>query len=133
MAKAAPGLFIESYNDRNARVSTSPRFRGIVVDNDNPLLRTAAVFMDGVYVVGGIQSLNLQDVERVEIIKGPQSALFGRNTFAGAINYITKAPTDEMQLDVSALVAERNEYALGASLSGPIAGRHARRPGQHRI
>ena len=122
VAKAAPGLFIESYNDRNARVSTSPRFRGIVVDNDNPLLRTAAVFMDGVYVVGGIQSLNLQDVERVEIIKGPQSALFGRNTFAGAINYITKSPTDEWQLDVSALAAERNEYAIGASLAGPIAG-----------
>ena len=122
VAKAAPGLFIESYNDRNARVATSPRFRGIVVDNDNPLLRTAAVFMDGVYVVGGIQSLNLQDVERVEIIKGPQSALFGRNTFAGAINYISKAPTDEWQLDVSALAAERSEYAVGASLSGPIAG-----------
>ncbi len=122
VAKSAPGLFIESYNDRNARVATSPRFRGIVVDNDNPLLRTAAVFMDGVYVTGGVQSLNLQDVERVEIIKGPQSALFGRNTFAGAINYISKTPADEWQLDVSGLAAERNQYAVGASLSGPLAG-----------
>lgn len=120
VAKASPGLFIESYNDRNARVSTSPRFRGIVVDNDSPLLRTASVFMDGVYVVGGIQSLNLQDVERVEIIKGPQSALFGRNTFAGAINYITKSPSDEWEFNVSGLGAERNQFALGASASGPL-------------
>ncbi len=122
VAKAAPGLFIESYNDRNARVSTSPRFRGIVVDNDSPLLRTASVFMDGVYVTGGIQSLNLQDVERVEIIKGPQSALFGRNTFAGAINYITKSPTDEFEVAVSGMVADRDEWGIGGSISGPIAG-----------
>ena len=122
VAKAAPGLFVESYSSRNARVGTAPRFRGIVVDNANPLLRTASVFSDGVYVTGGIQSLNIQDVERIEIVKGPQSALFGRNTFAGAINYITKTPSDEWELSVSGLAAERNQYSIGASLSGPIAG-----------
>lgn len=81
VARATPGLFIEGFNDRNARIATSPRFRGITVDNSDPLLRTAAIFIDGIYVSGGIQGIGVQELERVEIIKGPQSALFGRNTF----------------------------------------------------
>jgi len=120
VAKASPGLFIESYNDRNARISTSPRFRGVVVDNGDPLLRTASVFIDGVYVVGGLQGINVQELERVEIIKGPQSALFGRNTFAGAINYVTKDPGDELQANISALAATRDEYRGSFGIEGPI-------------
>ena len=48
----------------------------------------AAFFVDGVYVSDNISSYQLDNLERVEVIKGPQSALFGRGTFAGAISYI---------------------------------------------
>lgn len=120
VAKASPGLFIESYNDRNARIATSPRFRGITVDSGDPLLRTAAVFIDGFYVTGGIQGLGVQELERVEIIKGPQSALFGRNTFAGAINYITKDPSEEARFNISGTAATRDEYRVAGSAEGPI-------------
>lgn len=118
VAKATPGLFIEGYNDRNARVATSPRFRGITVDNSDPLLRTASVFIDGIYVTGGIQGLGVQELERVEIIKGPQSALFGRNTFAGAINYITKDPGEEFKVNISGLAATRDEYRGAIGIEG---------------
>lgn len=118
VAKATPGLFIEGYNDRNARIATSPRFRGITVDNSDPLLRTASVFVDGIYVSGGIQGIGVQELQRVEIIKGPQSALFGRNTFAGAINYITKDPGEEFAIDVSGLVATRDEYRGSFGIEG---------------
>ena len=122
ISRATPGLFIESINDRNARVDLSPRFRGVTVDNSDPLLRTGSVFVDGVYVSGGIQGINSKEIERVEIIKGPQSALFGRNTFAGAINYITKQPSDDFQANLSATVATRDEYRAAGSVEGPIAG-----------
>jgi len=122
VAAAAPGLFVEPINDRNARVATSPRFRGVTFDATSPLQRTATVFVDGVIVTGGIQSLGVQELERVEIIKGPQSALFGRNTFSGAINYVTKDPGDELKIDATWLGATRGEYQLAASVEGPIIG-----------
>lgn len=120
VARATPGLFIEGFNDRNARIATSPRFRGITVDNSDPLLRTAAIFIDGVYVTGGIQGIGVQELERIEIIKGPQSALFGRNTFAGAINYITKDPGEEFKVNMMGLAATRDEYRGQLGIEGAI-------------
>lgn len=120
VARATPGLFIEGFNDRNARIATSPRFRGITVDNSDPLLRTAAIFIDGIYVSGGIQGIGVQELERVEIIKGPQSALFGRNTFAGAINYITKDPGEEFRINMTGLAATRDEFRGQIGMEGAI-------------
>ncbi|HJL79712.1 MAG TPA: TonB-dependent receptor plug domain-containing protein, partial [Gammaproteobacteria bacterium] len=95
--KTTPGLFIESMNNENGRVVVMPRFRGVTFDATSPLLRTASVFVDGLLVSSGLHSLPVTQVERVEIIKGPQSALFGRNTYSGAINIVTATPGDEFQ------------------------------------
>jgi len=122
VSKAAPGLFIESINGTNARVDTSPRFRGITFDSSSPLQRTASIFIDGTLVTGEVNALSNQEIERVEIIKGPQSALFGRNTFSGAINYVTKAPANEFGGELSLLAATRNEFRGSASIEGPILG-----------
>ena len=54
----------------------------------SPSFETGALFIDGVYVLNGGTSLSLMDIERVEVIKGPQAAYFGRNTFGGAVNFI---------------------------------------------
>ena len=77
---------------RGGRIDSVIRLRGVdfsALDH----LQATSVFIDGVFVLGTASSLGLQDLERVEIIKGPQSAFYGRNTFAGAVNFITKNPS----------------------------------------
>lgn len=80
----------------------------------------AAFFVDGVFVSDNIASYQLDNLERVEIIKGPQSALFGRQTFSGAINYVTRKPTNELSGRLKVSVAEYNSSEVSAYLSGPI-------------
>lgn len=82
----------------------------------------AAYFVDGIYYQGDIQGFDPNAIERVEIIKGPQSALYGRNTYAGAINYITKDPSDEIEVSGRARLAEYAEREAAASISGPLFG-----------
>ena len=61
------------------------------------------------------------DVERVEVIKGPQSAFFGRNTFSGAINYVTRNPSlTEFEGKVRASGGQYSQYNIAASFGGPI-------------
>jgi outer membrane receptor protein involved in Fe transport len=82
----------------------------------------AAFFIDGVYYQGDIQGFDPQSIERVEVIKGPQSALYGRNTYAGAINYVTKDPSDTLTVSGRVRAAEHDEYEASASISGPLLG-----------
>ena len=65
------------------RYNTQLRFRGMNTSQFSPSFATGALFVDGVYVLNGGTSVSLLDVARIEVIKGPQSALFGRNTFGG--------------------------------------------------
>ena len=115
-----PGFVFESFQGIPGRFDSSPRFRGIGVNTINPTRTTASVFMDGVYVANGSQGIQLNDVSRVEIIKGPQSAFFGRNTFAGAVNYISKRPGDDFAVDFSAEAATRDEYAASIGIDIPL-------------
>jgi outer membrane receptor protein involved in Fe transport len=62
----------------------------------------------------------LFDLERVEIVKGPHSALYGRSAFAGAINYITKKPGDEFEGSVSLDAATYGDFEAKAGISGPV-------------
>jgi iron complex outermembrane receptor protein len=64
----------------------------------------------------------LTDVERIEVVKGPQSALYGRAAFAGAISYITKEPGDEFEGRISADVADYGRQEFGAAFGGPVLG-----------
>ena len=62
----------------------------------------------------------LTDVQRIEMVKGPQSALYGRAAFAGAINYITKDAPEEFEGEVFAQIAEYGEYNLNGYVGGPV-------------
>ncbi|NMP30097.1 TonB-dependent receptor plug domain-containing protein [Thalassotalea sp. M1531] len=80
----------------------------------------ASYFIDGVYFSGSIQSLPLDLIERVEIIKGPQSALYGRSTFSGAINLITRKPGDKASGYVTATYGKNGNQQLAGGISSKI-------------
>lgn len=80
----------------------------------------ASVFIDGIFFTGGVSAINTDNIERVEVIRGPQSALFGRATFSGAINFITKTPGNEFAGNIRAYAATDDEYEISASVEGPI-------------
>ena len=82
---------------------------------------SVSMFHDGVYM--GRHQLSrapFMDLDRVEVLRGPQSILFGKNTIGGAIHLITAKPTDEVEGSISALYGSYGEQELSAVLSGPI-------------
>lgn len=80
----------------------------------------AAYFVDGVYYPGDLSSLDLSSLERIEVIRGPQAALYGRNTYSGAINFITASPDPEGAADVRVRYGEDADQEVVATLSGPL-------------
>ena len=80
----------------------------------------AGFFVDGVYVSGNIASYQLDNVERIEVIRGPQSALFGRGTFAGAVNFITRRPGDEIGGKVEVSAGQYDRYEASGYVNGPL-------------
>lgn len=80
----------------------------------------ASYFVDGVFVSGSVQTLTLGPVERVEILRGPQSAQFGRATFSGAINYVTKRPTNEFSAETKLNAASHDSATVSGWASGPL-------------
>ena len=79
-------------------------------------------FVDGVYQASrGLMDAMLGDsVSRVEVVKGPQSALYGRNTFAGAVNIVTERPSEELHGGLEARYGDFNTQELRGWVSGPI-------------
>ena len=78
------------------------------------------VFVDGMYVPQLGFDLGFLDVERIEILRGPQGTLFGRNTQAGAMNIVSRQPGDELRRRVEAEIAEFGTWRLRGALSGPL-------------
>ncbi len=103
------------------RINSVVRIRGVNVLSPLPHLQAVSLFVDGVYSLGGAAVLPISDLERVEIIKGPQSAFFGRNTFAGAVNYITKKPDlEEFVGKVDFTGATYDYFETNVQHTGPI-------------
>ena len=80
----------------------------------------ASYFIDGVYVSGSISTAVTGAVERVEVLRGPQSAQFGRATFSGAVNYVTRKPTDTFKGEINSRAGTHDDYGLSGWASGPI-------------
>ncbi|MEE4210413.1 MAG: TonB-dependent receptor [Parvularcula sp.] len=78
-------------------------------------------YVDGVYIsrsVGGV--LDVLDLERIEVLRGPQGTLFGRNTIGGAINLVSKRPSDALGFKAEATVLSRNGFNGLVTLDAPI-------------
>jgi iron complex outermembrane receptor protein len=84
---------------------------------------TVAVVVDGVLSTTSLSfSQELYDIQQIEVLKGPQGALYGRNASGGAINITTKQPTDELEALVRAGYGNGSSKTGSAIVSGPVAG-----------
>ncbi|MCU0761073.1 MAG: TonB-dependent receptor [Steroidobacteraceae bacterium] len=77
--------------------------------------------VDGIYIAGNM-SADLDDLEQVEVLKGPQAANFGRGSLAGVISYRTRRPTDEWRGNATVTGGENGWAEATANVSGPIIG-----------
>lgn len=83
--------------------------------------QSVATHIDGVYTGRANMGLTqFLDIDRVEILRGPQGTLYGRNATGGAINIISRAPTDDFEGYVSGLVGSFDRIDLRGALSGPL-------------
>ena len=119
LAKFAPGLTLNAGSSRSA---SDFSIRGMtqispVGDNRKDLV---TVFIDGVPYIGNPLGIGTEDLARVEVIKGPQSALFGRATFGGAISLVTTTPGNEFKGKLSATVASHGDYRLQGAVEAPL-------------
>jgi iron complex outermembrane recepter protein len=124
LARFTPGL---SFSKAFGRSTDRPVVRGaasILAGGTQAGVESGtAFFVDGVYYQGDISSIDMSDVARVEIIKGPQSALYGRNTYSGAINYITNSPGSAFKASATLSGAQFGERSLTARVGGPLGDR----------
>ena len=125
VAKLTPSLqFDESFAQSDTRIV----IRGLSPTRGR---QNVAVLVDGIDLSseaitssGGSLLINtrLLDIERIEVVKGPQIALYGRSAFNGAIQYVTKKPSDELEADIRVDANAEDQYSATGSLSFPILG-----------
>jgi iron complex outermembrane recepter protein len=123
LARFTPGL---SFSKAFGRATDRPVVRGaasILAGTQPGVEAGTAYFVDGVYYQGDISSIDMADVQRVEVIKGPQSALYGRNTYSGAIDFITRSPGSSFRASATVSAAEHGEQSINLSIGGPITDR----------
>lgn len=98
------------------------RLRGVGSQGNEPSIEpSVGFFVDGVYQSrSGLGLSDLADLERVEILYGPQSTLYGKNTNAGAINVVTKAPSREFGAEAEVNVGDYDLRDARVGLTGPL-------------
>lgn len=118
VAPTVPGLNVNSDSVGRAFVS----IRGIGTALQAGVQPGVGVFQDGIYVPATSYVNNpTLDVQRIEVLRGPQGTLYGKNTLGGAINIITRPPSDTFEGRLFASYSDGNETEeFGARISGPL-------------
>ena len=118
----APGLQIKT--DDNA---ANPKIfiRGVGLNDFNPNTASAvAIYTDGVYIGSPLAQMSqFFDLDRVEVLRGPQGTLYGRNTTGGAINLISKRPSQDWTGDASVEIGSFGSATTELAIGGPITSR----------
>ncbi|MBB5686400.1 TonB-dependent receptor [Sphingobium boeckii] len=124
LQKITPNISLFGGSGRND--PSAYAMRGLTSNTSDERYQGISFFLDGIALSGQLASLDIDNVERVEIIKGPQAATFGRSTYSGAVNFITKDPSGN---DINGYVRARGSfshsapeasYFLGGSLTLPL-------------
>lgn len=121
LSRSTPGMQYGNFGD----LKLSPTsLRGVVSGAGSAGAEPAvAYYVDEVYMGQGAgANLDLYDIERVEVLRGPQGALFGRNSIGGLISLTTKAPTDRFAMSGEIGAGNYSQFRAAGSLSGPLIG-----------
>ena len=123
IARLTPGLvFDKGWIPQDTR----PHIRGLPTDRGRA---PVGILVDGIDISsesmltsggGMLMNLKVMDIERIEVVKGPQSALYGRVAFGGAVNYVSRAPSDEMEASFSADVGDYGQMEARVGVSFPV-------------
>ena len=121
LAALVPGFY---YNQgvglSEDRTAALPSIRGIGSTELATNRSKVASFIDGMPILGSIGAINIGGATQVEVYSGPQSAAFGRSTFAGAINYVTRDPGDTFEGTVGINWSEDGTRIVNGFVGGPI-------------
>ncbi len=114
-----PGLTVTS---TSSEASTTARIRGVGTVGDNPGLESSVgIVIDGVYRSrNSVGFGDLGELQRIEVLKGPQGTLFGKNTSAGVINIITEAPSFTPGFNAEVTVGNYGAIGVSGSVTGPL-------------
>jgi iron complex outermembrane receptor protein len=118
LASAVPALKI---TNNNSNVVVTVRGVGGYASNNE---QTVGIYADGVYLGRSMSALesNFNDLDRVEVVKGPQGTTFGRNSVGGAINFISKGPSDTFEFENTLNLGNYKLVDEAFRLSGPLVG-----------
>ncbi len=115
--------YVPNFTINETGISTTISIRGISSGINPGFEQSVGMYNDGVfYGRGQLARIPMIDMERVEVLRGPQGILFGKNSIAGAVSQITAKPTDEFEGSITALYEpDHGEEDLRLVVSGPLA------------
>jgi iron complex outermembrane receptor protein len=124
LGQMAPNLRITS--NTGSTSSTTITLRGTNQANPEAALQPkVGLYVDGVYIAKIIgPNLDLEDIERVEVLHGPQGTLYGRNAIGGAVNFITKKPTEERAITLNTEVGNYETFNGRLTVNVPLIGKN---------
>lgn len=118
LAQATPGINFDAF----PKAAPRPFFRGVGSSNQGAGGDPSSVaFLDGVYLGrAGMLGIDFYDMERVEVLKGPQGTLWGKNVVAGSVNFVTAKPVDYAEANAQLTFGEYGQMNGNLMLNAPI-------------
>ena len=114
--------YVPNFSMNETGISNAITIRGISSGINQGFEQSVGMYADGIYYGRGqLARLPLFDMERIEVARGPQPILFGKNSIAGAVSMTTAKPTDEFEASISAMIEpDHGEQDFQLILSGPL-------------
>ncbi len=120
LAQATPGINFDAF----PKAAPRPFFRGVGSSNQGAGGDPSSVaFLDGVYLArAAMLGIDFYDMERIEVLKGPQGTLWGKNVVAGSVNFVTAKPKDSAEATAQLTFGEYGQNNGNLMLNVPVSG-----------